>query len=116
MDIVMYHNPSCSKSRQTLSLLEEHGVAPTLVLYLETIPSIDDLKSVYAQLGFTTVRSMMRTKEDQYKTLNLKDDTLTDLQLFTAMHNCPKLIERPIVIANNQAKIGRPPEQVLAIL
>ncbi|MGF1763669.1 arsenate reductase (glutaredoxin) [Aliivibrio kagoshimensis] len=116
MDVVIYHNPRCSKSRQTLSLLEENGVSPSVVLYLETAPTVDELKDVYAQLGFSTVREMMRTKEDQYKALNLSDNSLSDLDLFTAMHNHPKIIERPIVITNNQAKIGRPPEQVLEIL
>ncbi|OCH12947.1 arsenate reductase (glutaredoxin) [Aliivibrio sp. 1S165] len=116
MSVVIYHNPRCSKSRETLALLEEKGITPNVVKYLEEIPSIDALKALFSQLGFTSVREMMRTKETEYKEQNLDDGSVTDEQLFEAMALTPKLIERPIVVYNNQAKIGRPPEQVLDIL
>jgi arsenate reductase len=116
MSVVIYHNPRCSKSRETLALLEEKGITPNVVKYLEEIPSIDALKTLFSQLGFTSVREMMRTKETEYKEQNLDDGSVTDEQLFEAMALTPKLIERPIVVNNNQAKIGRPPEQVLDIL
>ncbi|MCL4115853.1 UNVERIFIED_CONTAM: hypothetical protein GTU68_042752 [Idotea baltica] len=116
MSVVIYHNPRCSKSRETLALLEEKGITPNVVKYLEEIPSIDALKALFSQLGFTSVREMMRTKETEYKEQNLDDGSVTDEQLFEAMALTPKLLERPIVVYNNQAKIGRPPEQVLDIL
>ncbi|MBN3575728.1 MULTISPECIES: arsenate reductase (glutaredoxin) [Vibrio] len=114
MSVVIYHNPRCSKSRQTLALLEEKNIQPDIIRYLDTPPSVAELKSLFAQLSLDNVRAMMRTKEDVYKELNLAD--ATDEQLFEAMSANPKLIERPIVISNGQAKHGRPPEQVLDIL
>lgn len=116
MPVVIYHNPKCSKSRQTLALLEEQGIQPEVVKYLETSFTIDDLKTLYSQLGFASVREMMRTKEALYKELNLSDEFLSDDELFESMVKNPKLFERPVVVANNQAKIGRPPEQVLEII
>ncbi|GLT16699.1 arsenate reductase [Vibrio zhanjiangensis] len=114
MSVVIYHNPRCSKSRQTLALLEEKNIQPEIVNYLETPPSVPELKSLYSQLQLTQVRDMMRTKEDIYKQLNLAD--VSDEQLFEAMSKNPKLIERPIVVNKGQARHGRPPEQVLEIL
>lgn len=116
MLITIYHNPRCSKSRQTLDLLTQKGIQPDVIKYLEDTPNIETLKTIYQQLGLTSVRDMMRTKEDIYKELNLANESLSDDALFTAMQQNPKLIERPIVIANNKARIGRPPEQVLEIL
>ncbi|WP_114765675.1 arsenate reductase (glutaredoxin) [Vibrio rhodolitus] len=114
MSVVIYHNPRCSKSRQTLALLEENNVQPEVIKYLDTAPSIAELKTLYAQLELDSVRGMMRTKEDIYKELELA--TASDDKLFAAMAANPKLIERPIVVANGKAKHGRPPEQVLEIL
>ncbi|GLO60205.1 arsenate reductase [Vibrio sp. MACH09] len=116
MEVVIYHNPRCSKSRQTLQLLEEKGIQPKIVKYLDETLSVETLKELYSQLKLTSVRDMMRTKEALYKELNLADSSLSDEQLFMAMANNAKLIERPIVVANGQAKHGRPPEQVLEIL
>ncbi|MDK9762176.1 arsenate reductase (glutaredoxin) [Vibrio sp. D420a] len=116
MSVVIYHNPRCSKSRQTLAILEENGVQPEIIKYLETPLSVEQLKVLFSQLGFETVREMMRTKEADYKEANLGDNSVTDEQLFAAMADNPKLFERPVVVANNRAKIGRPPEQVLEIL
>lgn len=114
-EATIYHNPRCSKSRQTLALLEEKGVTPEVVLYLETPPSADQIKDILAKLAIKP-RQLMRTKEALYKENNLADDSLTDEQLIDAMVRFPKLIERPIVLANNKAALGRPPEDILAIL
>jgi len=114
--VSIYHNPRCSKSRETLSLLKANGVEPEVVLYLETPPDAATLKSLLSQLGFASARELMRRKEDLYKELNLADDALSEEQLIQAMIDNPKLIERPIVLANGQARIGRPPDSVLEIL
>ncbi|GAA5105602.1 arsenate reductase (glutaredoxin) [Orbus sasakiae] len=114
--ITIYHNPKCSKSRETLALLKQHGIEPHVVLYLDNPPSVSTLTTLLKQLGFDSARSLMRTKEDAYQALNLNDQTLTQAQLLAAMHDNPKLIERPIVVANGQARIGRPPESVLDII
>jgi len=116
MTVVIYHNPKCSKSRQTLQLLEKNGIAPEIIAYLDNVPSIDALKKLYYQLELSSVHEMMRTKEPLYKALNLADDSVSDDQLFQAMVEHPKLIERPIVTANGKARHGRPPEQVLEII
>lgn len=116
MSVVIYHNPKCSKSRETLALLENQGIAPQVIKYLETSPSVEELKRLYRQLGLNEVRAMMRYKEELYKELNLGDSQLSDDALFAAMAEHPKLIERPIVVCNGQARHGRPPEQVLEIL
>lgn len=115
-NVTIYHNPRCSKSRETLALLEQHGVMPDVVLYLETPPSVDQLKKLLKELGFNSARELMRKKEDLYKALKLADESLSEAQLLQAMVDNPKLIERPIVVKGTQARIGRPPEQVLEIL
>ena len=114
--VSIYHNPRCSKSRETLSLLKANGVEPEVVLYLETPPEAATIKTLLSQLGFASARELMRQKEDLYKELNLADSALSEEQLIQAMVENPKLIERPIVLANGQARIGRPPESVLEIL
>ena len=114
--VSIYHNPRCSKSRETLSLLKANGVEPEVVLYLETHPDAATIKTLLSQLGFASARELMRQKEDLYKELNLADSALSEEQLIQAMVENPKLIERPIVLANGQARIGRPPESVLEIL
>ncbi len=111
----IYHNPRCSKSRQTLALLEEKGVAPTIIEYLKTPPDVDTIKTLLSLLEIPA-RDLLRKNEAIYKELNLADKSLTDEQLIQAMADNPKLIERPIVINNNKARIGRPPEAVLEIL
>ena len=114
--VSIYHNPRCSKSRETLSLLKANGVEPEVVLYLETPPDAATIKTLLSQLGFASARELMRQKEDLYKELNLADIALSEEQLIQAMVENPKLIERPIVLANGQARIGRPAESVLEIL
>ncbi|MDD1792591.1 arsenate reductase (glutaredoxin) [Enterovibrio sp. ZSDZ42] len=116
MSVTIYHNSRCSKSRQTLALLTERGIEPEIVAYLDTPPTIETIQTLLTQLGFDSPRQMMRTKEDIYKALNLGDASVTDEQLIVAMAANPKLIERPIVVANGKAAMGRPPENVLDIL
>jgi arsenate reductase len=115
MDVTIYHNPRCSKSRQTLQLLEENGVKPIIRLYLEDKPSAKELKEVISKLGITP-RELLRKGEDAYKENQLSNKELADTALIKAMIEFPKLIERPIVIKGVNAKLGRPPEQVLEIL
>lgn len=114
--VTIYHNPRCSKSRETLSLLKDNGVEPNVVLYLETPPDTATLHKLLKMLGMTSARELMRQKEDLYKSLNLADAQLSEDALIQAMVENPKLMERPIVVANGQARIGRPPEQVLEIV
>ncbi|MGK3114257.1 arsenate reductase (glutaredoxin) [Candidatus Pantoea formicae] len=114
--VSIYHNPRCSKSRETLTLLQEKGIEPDVVLYLETPPDLQTLKTLLQQLGMSSARELMRRKEDLYKELNLADVQWSEDQLLQAMVDNPKLIERPIVINGEQARIGRPPEAVLEII
>ncbi|EAQ64501.1 arsenate reductase family protein [Marinomonas sp. MED121] len=111
---IIYHNPRCSKSRETLALLESNQIEAQIRLYLDDTPSVDELKTLLAQLDMSPIQ-LMRTKEALYKENNLHLDTVTDEERLAAMTQFPKLIERPIVIHNEKAKIGRPPEQVLAL-
>ena len=110
---MIWHNPRCSKSRQTLGILEEQGVEAEVVKYLEETPSSEEIKAVLKKLNISA-RELMRTKEDEYKTLGLKDET-DEQKLIEAMAAHPKLIERPIVIKGDKAVLGRPPEKVLEL-
>ncbi|HAU5562868.1 TPA: arsenate reductase (glutaredoxin) [Serratia fonticola] len=114
--VSIYHNPRCSKSRETLALLQDKGIELDVVLYLETPPDVQTLKKLLRQLGMSSARDLMRRKEDLYKELNLANVQLSEEQLLQAMVDNPKLIERPIVINGDQARIGRPPEAVLEII
>jgi len=114
-DVVIYHNPRCSKSRETLALLSERGIRPRVVEYLETPPSAAQIKTFLKALGMKP-RQLMRTKEPEYQALRLDDASLTDDQLIAAMVRTPKLIERPIVTRGARVAVGRPPENVLKIL
>ena len=116
MSVTIYHNPRCSKSRQTLALLEEKGISPNIVKYLDDTPSAEQIQTLLSQLGYTSARDMMRTKEALYKELELGNADVTEQQLIDAMAANPKLIERPIVVNGDRAAMGRPPEQVLNIL
>ncbi|KFD20048.1 MULTISPECIES: arsenate reductase (glutaredoxin) [Tatumella] len=116
MTIQIYHNPRCSKSRETLGLLQQRGIEPEIILYLESPPSPETLKQLLAAAGFSEPRQLMRRNEEIYKTLGLADKTLTEDQLLAAMASHPKLIERPLVVNGDRARLGRPPEQVLEIL
>jgi arsenate reductase len=111
----IYHNPRCSKSRQTLQLLEDNNVTPEIVLYLESSPKAGEIKQLLKQLGIDA-RSLLRKGEDAYKENNLADKSLSEDDLIAAMAAYPKLIERPIVVKGNKAVLGRPPENVLALI
>ncbi len=115
MSVTIYHNPRCSKSRQTLDLLRERGIEPTVIEYLETPPSAEKLRGILAMLGLQP-RELMRKKEAAYAEGSLYSPNLSDDDLVEAMVKHPILIERPIVLTNGKAAIGRPPEQVLEIL
>ncbi len=115
MSTKIYHNPRCSKSRQTLQLLQENQVEPEIIEYLKTPPSKEELEQLLEMLGLEP-RQLMRTKEKEYKEQGLDNPDLDRDALINAMLNTPKLIERPIVIKDGKAAIGRPPEHVLEIL
>lgn len=115
MDIVIYHNPRCSKSRQTLELLQNNGVEPNIVEYLATPPTHQQLDSILRGLNMEP-RDLMRKNESEYKDNGIDKPDLSRDQLIEAMIAHPKLIERPIVVAGDQIVIGRPPEAVLTIL
>jgi len=114
-DLTLYHNPRCSKSRGALELLEARGLTPTVVRYLETPLDAAQLERLLGKLGITA-RQLLRTGEDEYKALNLADESLSQAQLIAAIAAHPKLMERPILEAGEKAAIGRPPEKILEIL
>ncbi len=113
-NVTIWHNPRCSKSRNAVTLLEEKGIEAEVVKYLDTPPSKEELKEVLKMLGISA-RELMRTKEAIYKELNLKEETDED-KLIDAMVENPKLIERPIVIKDGKAAIGRPIENIIDLL
>lgn len=113
--VTIYHNPRCSKSRQTMELLEQQNITPTVVKYLETPPDATTLQSILNMLGLEP-RQLMRKGEAEYKELELDNPGLSHEQLIQAMVANPRMIERPIVIKGDKAALGRPPEQVLDIL
>ncbi|GAB6139373.1 arsenate reductase (glutaredoxin) [Methylosoma difficile] len=115
MTISIYHNPRCGKSRQTLALLKERGLEPTVIEYLKTPPTVQQLDEILQKLSMEP-RALMRKKEAEYKANQLDDPALDRQALLAAMVAYPILIERPIVLANGKAAIGRPPEAVLTIL
>jgi arsenate reductase len=114
-EVTLYHNPRCSKSRATLELLRERGIEPTIVEYLKIPPSQAELARLLDMLGMEP-RELMRSKEAEYREQDLDNPGLKPKDLVRAMHETPELIERPIVVANGRAALGRPPEQVLEIL
>ena len=115
MSVVIYHNPRCSKSRETLQLLHENKIEPDVVEYLNEPPTKTRLKQLLKMLGMEP-RELMRRGEPEYKALGLDDPALSRDQLVDAMVEFPKLIERPIVVKGDKAAIGRPPQTVLEIL
>lgn len=114
MHVTIYHNPRCSKSRETLDLLQEKDLQPEVVLYLETPPDQKRLKQILKALGLTA-RDIMRTKEEEYSNLGLADESLSESALIDAIVSHPRLLERPIVVVGDRAAIGRPPEAVLSL-
>ncbi len=115
MNVIIWHNPRCSKSRSGLALVEGEGIEPTIVRYLEEPPTAEELDRVLKLLDMAP-RDLMRRKEAIYKELGLNDENLTRSQLIAAMVENPKLIERPVVIKGDRAALGRPPEAILEIL
>ena len=112
--ITLFHNPKCSKSRATLQLLQENGIEPLIVEYLVTPPTADKIEDILRKLG-KDPRDIMRKKEQPYVDNNLSNENLARTELIAAIIENPILMERPIVLANDKAAIGRPPEQVLEI-
>ena len=115
MSITIYHNPKCSKSRQTLKLLEEQATGIDVIEYLKNPPTVKKLKEVLSLLKIPP-RELMRKKETEYKELMLSNSNLSDKDLIESMVKHPILIERPIVLANGKAALGRPPENILNII
>jgi arsenate reductase len=115
MKITIYHNPRCSKSRQTLALLQDRGLEPRVIEYLREPPSAEELDKLLDMLDLAP-RELMRRNETAYREAGLDDPVLTRRQLIEAMRTHPVLIQRPIVVADGRARIGRPPEAVLEIL
>ncbi|MGC7560938.1 arsenate reductase (glutaredoxin) [Pasteurella sp. PK-2025] len=116
MSIIIYHNPRCSKSRETLSLLEQQQCHIQIELYLDQQFSAQHLQEIAQKLGVKSLREMMRTKDELYRNLGLDKPEVSEKQLLEALMNHSSLLERPIVISGEKAKIGRPPESVLEIL
>ena len=112
--VTIYHNPRCSKSRNTLALLQENGVEPKVVLYLETLPQVEELAGLLQKLGLTA-HQLVRRGEEDYKACELSADSSED-EILAAMATHPKLIERPIVVKGERAVFGRPPENVLELI
>jgi len=111
-NVVIYHNPRCSKSRATLKILQDHGIQPKIVEYLKNPLNDEEINELLVMLN-TSPRNLLRKGEDVYKLLNLKNKNISDTNIVSAMVENPILIERPIVVIDGKAKIGRPPEQVL---
>ena len=111
----IYHNPRCSKSRQTLNLIKENGINPTIILYLENKPKVNELKKILDLMNMKP-RELLRKGEDDYKIFNLNDSSKSDEEILKIMSENPKLIERPIVVTGNKAVIGRPPENIFKII
>ncbi len=112
--VTIWHNPRCSKSRNAVTLLEEKGVDAEVMKYLDTPPSKEELVDLLKMLGISA-RELMRTKEDIYKELDLKNEN-DEEKLIEAMAANPKLIERPIVIKDGKAAIGRPIENIIELI
>lgn len=116
MAVTIYHNPRCSKSRETLALLATQHIQPNVILYLEHPLTIAELQQLVKKLGIKSVREMMRVKDELYASLGLDNAELSEQQLLEAIAQHAALLERPIVVKGDKAKIGRPPESVLEIL
>ena len=110
----IYHNPRCSKSRQTLALLQENGVEPDVILYLDNIMTADELRNLLVKLGLSPMQ-LVRKGEAVWKE-KYKDKELSDDQIIEAMIANPKLIERPIVVKDQLAVLGRPPENIIELI
>ncbi len=114
-DLTLYHNPAARNPAAPCNCLEERGLTPTIIRYLETPPNPQQLRELLAKLGLGA-RQLLRCGEDEYQSLGLANPELNDDQLIEAMAAHPKLIERPILVAGDRAVVGRPPEKVLELL
>jgi len=115
MPVVIYHNPKCAKSRETLQLLRDRGIEPEIIEYLKNPPSRSQLAGLLKLLGLKA-RDLLRTREPEYRKYKLDDPKLPDRAIVEVMANHPRLIERPIVVKGRKAALGRPPENVIRIL
>ncbi len=113
--VIIFHNPRCSKSRACLELITSMGITPRVKLYLDEIITNDELNNILHMLGIKP-RELLRKSEEEYKTYNLDDNKLEDEEIIKIIIENPILIQRPLVIANNSAIIGRPPENIFKIL
>jgi arsenate reductase len=113
--LLIYHNPSCSKSRETLQLLRDNDQSPEIVEYLQHPPSIQELSEIIKMLGISA-RELLRTGEPAYQAAELDDETLGEEEIIATMCKFPSLLQRPIVVVGNKAVIGRPPIKVLEII
>ena len=114
-EITIYHNPKCSKSREALEIIKSKNIEPTIILYLVNKLSKAEVKDVLSKLRLS-IRDILRTGEDEYKKNNLKNENLSDNKLIEFLIKFPKLLQRPIVVKNSKAVIGRPPENILNLL
>ena len=114
-EVIIYHNPKCSKSRQALEIIRSKNIEPTIILYLINKLSKTEVKKLLSKLGLS-IRDILRTEEDQYKKNNLKNENLSNDKLIELLIKFPKLLQRPIIVRNNKAVIGRPPENILNLL
>ena len=114
-NIKIYHNPRCSKSRKTLQIIRDHGIEPEVIEYLKTPPTESEIKKISNLLGLDPKR-FVRTSENDFKENGLSEKISDNEAMFRLMAKFPKVIERPIVVSDDSAIIGRPPENVLKIL
>ena len=114
-EIIIYHNPKCSKSRKALEIIKSKKIEPTIILYLAKKLSKTEVENLLSKLGLS-IRDILRTKEYEYQNNNLKNKNLSDDKLIEFLIKYPKLLQRPIVVKNSKAVIGRPPENILNLL
>lgn len=114
-EVTILHNPRCTKSRATLALLTDRGIQPRVIDYLNEPPAFEELKTILGLLGISA-REFMRKEENEYRELGLDAENLSERDLISAMQAHPRLIQRPVVLANGKAAVGRPPENILDIL
>ena len=114
-EVIIYHNPKCSKSRKALEIIKSENIEPTIILYLVNKLSKAEINNLLLKLRLS-IRDILRTGEDEYKNNNLKNENLSDDKLIDFLIRFPKLLQRPIVVKNSKALIGRPPENILNLL